>query len=100
MESWSKGRQLRDDIIIREEIIRLLDERVQPSVEMHGGVVQLKDFSDGIATIFMSGACSGCSSSSLTLHMGIEQLLKHYIPEVKSVIGEEDPNSTVDPYYT
>jgi Fe-S cluster biogenesis protein NfuA len=48
----------------------------------------------------MSGACSGCSSSSLTLHMGIEQLLKHYIPEVKSVIGEEDPNSTVDPYYT
>ena len=62
--------------------------------------IDVKDYSDGIATIFMSGACSGCSSSSLTLHMGIEQLLKHYIPEVKSVIGEEDPNSTVDPYYT
>ena len=87
-----------------QEIITHINEiiarQVQPSVEMHGGLVELKDYSDGIATIFMSGACSGCSSSSMTLHMGIEQLLKHYIPELKSVIGEEDPNSTVDPYYT
>jgi len=87
-----------------EEIIRdindIIKRQVQPAVEMHGGVVTLEKYEDGVATMFMSGACSGCSSSSLTLHMGIEQLLKHYIPEVKSVIGEEDPNSTVDPYYT
>ena len=85
---------------IREEILKIIEDRIQPSVEMHGGVVELKDYSDGIATIFMSGACSGCASSSYTLHQGIEQLLKHFIPELKKVIGEEDPNSTVDPYYT
>ena len=91
---------MRSNQEIITHINEIISRQVQPSVEMHGGVVELKDYSDGIATIFMSGACSGCSSSSLTLHMGIEQLLKHYIPEVKSVIGEEDPNSTVDPYYT
>lgn len=91
---------MRSNQEIITHINEIISRQVQPSVEMHGGVVELKNYSDGIATIFMSGACSGCSSSSLTLHMGIEQLLKHYIPEVKSVIGEEDPNSTVDPYYT
>ena len=91
---------MRSNQEIITHINEIISRQVQPSVEMHGGVVELKDYSDGIATIFMSGACSGCSSSSLTLHMGIEQLLKHYIPEVKTVIGEEDPNSTVDPYYT
>ena len=87
-------------MIIREEIIRILDERVQPSVEMHGGIVELKDYSDGIATIFMSGACSGCASSDYTLQQGILQLLQHYIPEIKNVQKIEDPNSTVDPYFS
>ena len=91
---------MRSNQEIITHINEIISRQVQPSVEMHGGVVELKDYSDGIATIFMSGACSGCASSSYTLHQGIEQLLKYYIPEIKSVIGEEDPNSTVDPYYT
>ena len=49
--------------------------------------------------MFMSGACSGCASSTLTLKMGIENLLMHYVPEVKGVAGVDDPNSQVDPYY-
>ena len=91
---------MRSNQEIITHINEIISRQVQPSVEMHGGVVELKDYSDGIATIFMSGACSGCASSSYTLHQGIEQLLKYYIPEIKTVIGEEDPNSTVDPYYT
>ena len=91
---------MRSNQEIITHINEIISRQVQPSVEMHGGVVELKDYSDGIATIFMSGACSGCASSAYTLHQGIEQLLKYYIPEIKTVIGEEDPNSTVDPYYT
>jgi Fe-S cluster biogenesis protein NfuA len=49
--------------------------------------------------MFMSGACSGCASSTLTLKMGIENMLTHYVPEVQSVEGVDDPNSGVDPYY-
>jgi len=48
----------------------------------------------------MKGACSGCAGSTATLQKGIESTMKHYIPEVKQVVGEDDPNSTVDPYYT
>jgi hypothetical protein len=47
----------------------------------------------------MSGSCSGCASSTMTLKMGVENMLKHYIKEVKSVIGVDDPNFN-DPYYT
>ena len=50
--------------------------------------------------MFMSGACSGCASSSYTLQQGILQMLQYYIPEVKNVLKIEDPNSDVDPYYT
>ena len=91
---------MRTDKQIISEIEDLIRRQIQPSVEMHGGEVSLHSYKDGIATMFMSGACSGCASSSYTLHQGIEQLLKYYIPEIKTVIGEEDPNSTVDPYYT
>ena len=87
-----------------EEIIRdindIIKRQVQPAVEMHGGVVTLEKYEDGVATMFMSGACSGCASSSYTLQQGILQMLQYYIPEVKNVLKVEDPNSTVDPYYT
>ena len=66
---------------------------------MHGGHVSLQSYKDGIATMFLTGACSGCAMSSATLKMGIENMLKYYVPEVQSVDGVEDPNSQVDPYY-
>ena len=87
-----------DEDIIRD-INDIIKRQIQPSVEMHGGVVTLEKYEDGVATMFMSGACSGCGSSTQTLKMGIENLLSYHIPEVKSVEGVDDENSEVAPYY-
>ena len=90
---------MRDKEEVMRDIEKILEEYVQPSVQMHGGMVSLQDFDEGVATIFMSGACSGCAMSTQTLHMGIENMLKYYVKEVHAVKGVEDPNSTTDPYY-
>lgn len=84
---------------IVKDIQRILDESILPHVQSHGGFVSLQKYEDGVATMFLTGACAGCAMSSATLKMGIENMLKHYIPEVHAVEGVEDPNSTVDPYY-
>ena len=86
---------------IVEEINSIVERNIQPSVEMHGGVVKLQDsdMDTGVALMLMSGACSGCASSSITLKLGVENMLKHYIPEVNAVEGVDDPNFN-DPYYT
>ena len=86
---------------IEEKIQYAIETYVQPSVAMHGGVVSLDEWDgdNGIAYIFMSGACSGCAMSTATLKMGIENMLKHYVPEVALVEGRDDPNSEVAPYY-
>ena len=90
---------MRDKEEVMRDIQKILDESIQPTVQMHGGMVSLQDFDDGVVTIFMSGACSGCAMSTQTLHMGIENMLKYYVKEVLAVKGVEDPNSTVNPYY-
>ena len=84
---------------IVKDIQRILDESILPHVQSHGGFVSLQKYEDGVVTMFLTGACAGCAMSSATLKMGIENMLKHYIPEVHAVEGVEDPNSTVDPYY-
>jgi Fe-S cluster biogenesis protein NfuA len=84
---------------IIEDIEQIVVSKIQPTVAMHGGVVSLHSFNDGVATMFMSGACSGCSSSTETLKIGIENMLTFYVPEVSSVEGVDDPNSGVDPYH-
>jgi Fe-S cluster biogenesis protein NfuA len=84
---------------VKESIRKIIDESILPTVQMHGGHVELKTFEEGIVTVFLSGACSGCAMSTQTLKMGIENMLKYYIPEVLAVEGIEDPNSTVKPYY-
>ena len=91
---------MRTDEQIIEDIEYIIETKIQPSVAMHGGEVSLHSYSRGVATMFMSGACSGCASSSYTLQQGILQMLQYYIPEVKNVEKIEDPNSTVNPYYT
>ena len=83
---------MRTDKQIITDIEDIIRRQIQPSVEMHGGVVSLHSYKDGIATMFMSGACSGCASSSYTLQQGILQMLQYYIPEVKNVLKIEDPN--------
>ena len=90
---------LRSNEEVMADINKILEDYVQPTVNMHGGSVSLQSFENGVATIFMSGACSGCAMSTQTLHMGIENMLTHYVKEVTAVKGVEDPNSTVDPYY-
>ena len=74
-----------DDDDIVKQIKHLLDTRVRPAVAMDGGDIVFHDFDDGIVTLSMQGACSGCPSSTATLKMGIENMLRHYIPEVKEV---------------
>ena len=91
---------MRTEKEITKDIIDIIETKIQPSVAMHGGVVSLQSYKDGVATMFMSGACSGCASSMYTLKAGIENMLIHYVPEVKSVEGVDDPNSQVDPYYS
>jgi len=91
---------MRTDKEVIAEIENLINIQIQPSVAMHGGVVTLHSFKEGVATMFMSGACSGCGSSTKTLKMGIENLLSYHIPEVKSVEGVDDEQSEVAPYYS
>ena len=74
-----------DDTDIVKQIKELLDTRVRPAVAMDGGDIIYQSFEDGIVYLHMQGACSGCPSSTATLKMGIENMLKHYVPEVKEV---------------
>ena len=67
------------------QIQELLDTRVRPAVARDGGDITYHGFRDGIVYLRMQGACSGCPSSTATLKYGIQNLLKHYIPEVESV---------------
>lgn len=74
-----------EDSEIVAQIKELLDERVRPMVAMDGGDIVFDHFIDGIVFLQMRGACSGCPSSTATLKMGVENMLKHYIPEVVEV---------------
>ncbi|SMR82672.1 Fe-S cluster biogenesis protein NfuA, 4Fe-4S-binding domain [Aliiroseovarius halocynthiae] len=74
-----------EDGEIVEQIKELLDTRVRPAVAQDGGDITFHGFDRGIVYLHMQGACAGCPSSTLTLKMGIENLLKHYIPEVIEV---------------
>jgi Fe-S cluster biogenesis protein NfuA len=74
-----------EDADIVEQIKTLLDERVRPAVAGDGGDIIFRGYRDGIVSLKMQGSCSGCPSSTATLKHGIENLLKHYIPEVRSV---------------
>ena len=84
-ESEKSLAQNEDDSEIVKQIKELLDTRVRPAVAMDGGDIIYNDFEDGIVYLKMQGACSGCPSSTATLKMGIENMLKHYIPEVQEV---------------
>ena len=74
-----------EDSDIVKQIKELLDTRVRPAVAMDGGDIVYDNYENGIVYLHMQGACSGCPSSMATLKMGIENMLKHYIPEVKEV---------------
>lgn len=73
------------DAEVVEAIKELLDTRVRPAVATDGGDIIFRGFRDGVVKLHMQGSCSGCPSSRATLKHGIENLLRHYVPEVKSV---------------
>ena len=74
-----------EDSDIVDQIKDLLDSRVRPAVAQDGGDITFHGFDRGVVYLHMQGACAGCPSSTLTLKMGIENLLRHYIPEVTEV---------------
>ena len=85
---------------IVSDIQEVLTKFIAPVVAQHGGMVNFASFNDGVVILEMSGACSGCAGSTMTLKHGAENILKELVPEVISVEGFDDPNSTVDPFYS
>ena len=77
-----------DDGELVTRIRELIDTHVKPAVEMDGGNIEFKSFQDGVVTLIMQGACSGCPSSTVTLKSGIEAMLKRMVPQVKEVVQE------------
>ena len=74
-----------EDSEVVKQIKELIDQRVRPAVAMDGGDISFCSFENGVVTLQMKGACAGCPSSTATLKMGIENMLRHYIPEVVEV---------------
>ncbi len=74
-----------EDTEIVSQIKELLDTRVRPAVAQDGGDIVFRGFERGIVYVHLQGSCSGCPSSTATLRMGIENMLKHYVPEVMEV---------------
>ena len=70
---------------IELRIIKILDQKIRPAVARDGGDIKFKEFKDGIVKVKLQGSCSGCPSSTMTLKQGVQNLLCHYIPEVKQV---------------
>ena len=70
---------------IEEKIVKILDQKIRPAVAKDGGDIKFKEFKDGIVKVQLQGSCSGCPSSTMTLKQGVQNLLCHYIPEVKGV---------------
>ena len=72
---------------IEKKIVKILDQKIRPAVAKDGGDIKFKEFRDGVVKVQLQGSCSGCPSSTMTLKQGVQNLLCHYIPEVKEVIS-------------
>ena len=72
---------------IEKKIIKILDQKIRPAVAKDGGDIKFKEFKNGTVVVQLQGSCSGCPSSTMTLKQGVQNLLCHYLPEVKEVIA-------------
>ena len=70
---------------IEKRIIQLLEDKIRPAIARDGGDIKFKEFKNGVVKVQLQGSCSGCPSSTMTLKQGVQNLLCHYLPEVKSV---------------
>jgi len=72
---------------IEKQIISILESKIRPAVAKDGGDIKFKEFKDGVVKVELQGSCSGCPSSTMTLKQGVQNLLCHYLPEVKEVVA-------------
>ena len=72
---------------IERQIIKILDTKIRPAVARDGGDIKFKEFKNGVVKVQLQGSCSGCPSSTMTLKQGVQNLLCHYVPDVKEVIA-------------
>ena len=72
---------------IEKKIVQILEQKIRPAVAKDGGDIKFKEFKDGIVKVQLQGSCSGCPSSTMTLKQGVQNLLCHYLPEVKEVVA-------------
>ena len=88
IDKATKQNKKKEDLVeIEEQIIKILDTKVRPAVAKDGGDIKFKEFKNGVVKVELQGSCSGCPSSTMTLKQGVENLLCHYIPDVKEVIA-------------
>lgn len=72
---------------IEKKIVQILDQKIRPAVARDGGDIKFKEFKNGVVKVQLQGSCSGCPSSTMTLKQGVQNLLCHYLPEVKEVVA-------------
>jgi len=72
---------------IEKKIVKILEQKIRPAVARDGGDIKFKEFKDGVVKVQLQGSCSGCPSSTMTLKQGVQNLLCHYLPEVKEVVA-------------
>jgi Fe-S cluster biogenesis protein NfuA len=90
----------RTDEQIIKNIKEVLETYIAPAVASHGGEVNFVSYQNNKVLLELSGACSGCAGSTMTLKFGVENMLRELVPEVQEVEGMDDPFSNVDPFYT
>ena len=81
------GEKKEEHTEIEKQIISILESKIRPAVAKDGGDIKFKEFKDGIVKVQLQGSCSGCPSSTMTLKQGVQNLLCHYLPEVKEVVA-------------
>ena len=91
-EFYKSGKKFVIDKVINEtppeeQIIKILDAKIRPAVARDGGDIKFKEFKNGIVTVQPQGSCSGCPSSIMTLKQGVQNLLCHYIKDIKEVVA-------------
>jgi len=92
LKQKSNDEESNDEVV--KKIINILDEKVRPAVARDGGDIKFKSFNNGLVKVELQGSCSGCPSSVMTLKQGVQNLLCHYVSEVKRVEAVQDSEST------
>jgi len=92
--------QLLDQDVVKEKVMRLLKEQINPGVASHGGFVELIDVQNNNVYLRLGGGCQGCGAADVTLKMGIERLIRDEVPQIYQVLDVTDHASGTNPYYT